>query len=187
MNPLKNPFTKNQVGHPAGLHGKLGLFLPTRKLISALYVPDRWARLGLRGWSPYLLAIPDSSPTWTVDGQATIEVTASTPVKFAAVGVGVHSLAAVVIELYDAGSQQSIINSSGPNLLLDNLGGTAKFPFFFKKPYTMDAGNTLILTVTNLSLTQNQGQVVLWGYEPLFPGITQAPASDEPVWPGALS
>jgi len=189
MNPLTNVWTKNQVGQPPGNHGRMGLWLHTRKMISAAFVPDRWQRRQIKGWAPYMLAIPDGSQLFTVGAQQTVEVTASCPVNFAAVGFAIKSFGPCVIELYDVNSDQALINASGPAIQISNLGGNGKFPFFLKRMYCMDLGNTLIATITDLSGSQNSGQIVLYGYEPLFPGVIETAPKQQvsPVWPAALT
>ena len=189
MNPYTNVWTKNQMNQPPGNHGRMGLWMTTRKMLTAPFVPDRWQRRQIKGWAPYSMAIPDGGQLWTVAGQATVEVTGTCPVNFAVVGIAVESFGACVLELYDVNSDQAIINASGPALQMPNLGGTGKYPFFFKKLYCMDVGNTLIATITDLSGSQNSGQIVLLGYEPLFPGVIDAPAKNQMLatWPNALT
>lgn len=189
MNPATNPWTKNQIGQPPGNHGKMGLWLSARKMLTSQFVPDRWQRRQIRGWAPYSMAIPDGGQLWTVAGQGTVEVTGTCPVNFAVVGFAVESFAPCVLELYDVNSDQALINASGPALQMPNLGGTGKYPFFLKRIFCMDVGNTLIATITDLSGAQNSGQIVLLGYEPLFPGVIEStPKTQMPaIWPNVLT
>ena len=78
--------------------------------------------------------------------------------------------------------------STRPGLLCfsKNLGGTGKQPTFLKQIYFMDPGNSLLLDVCNLADQRNQGQIVLHGYQPLFPGVIAQPAAALHVWPASL-
>ena len=190
MNPATNIFTREGYGAPAGRHGSLGLWLNTRKLWTQPYVPNRWERMKIRGWRPYYLPIPSQFPgIWQLDGNDTQEFIGTAPVYFACVGIGVFSLQpeGANVKLYSDQAEQAFIYPNGPDLHIDNLGGTGKNPFFLKEPYFMDPGDSILCDLTNLSDNPNQGQIVLYGFSPRFPGLVPTQPKPVPaVWPQVL-
>jgi len=174
MDPQTNPWTRQSYGAPPGRHGSMGLWLSARKQITSAYVPDRWQRRGLLGWMSYWLSIPSVRPgIWQVGPEDTLEFEAVCPVNFAVAGIMQHcnQPEGALVELYDVENDQAFINPGGPALRLANLGGDAKHPFFLKRLHPMNAGNSILVDITNLSETStNTGQIVLFGYQPVFPG-----------------
>lgn len=172
MNPSTNVWTRPSYGAPPSNHGRFGLWLSQRKLITSAYVPNRWQRLGIRGWRPYWMPIPSDQPYFQLLAQQTLEYEAVCPVFFVMFGALAfcNQPEGALVELYDTENDQALINPNGPALRLANAGGDAKNPFFFKRPLPMDAGSAILADITNLSLNTNYGQIALYGYQPLFPG-----------------
>ena len=173
MDPRTNVWTRQSFGAPPGRHGQLGLWLNARKQITSAFVPDRWQRRGILGWRSYWLSIPSTPPGyWQVGGQDTLEFEAVCPVNLVMAGVmqTCNQPEGALVELYDVENDQALINPSGPKLRLANLGGDARNPFFLKRMHPMNAGNSILVDITNLSAVTNTGQIVLYGFTPLFPG-----------------
>ncbi len=174
QNPATNVFTRQNFGAPPSAQGKLGLFLPRRKLLSGIYLPSRWERAKIRGWVPYMLSIPSiGNGLWSLAAQDTQQFSATCPVYFAVTGFLTWSnlSAGAQITLYDVNAQHALINPSGPDLLATLLGGNAKNPFWLKEFFFLDPGDTLLADITNLSMSAQIGQVVAFGNMPLFPGV----------------
>jgi hypothetical protein len=156
----------------------MGLFLPRRKLISAAYLPSRWERAKIKGWSPYRLTIPSGFPgMWLLDGGDTAQFSGACPVYFALAGFSVfHSQPeGGTVEIYDVNTEMALINPAGPALSLDNLGGDGRHPFWLKEFLFLDPGDVLLATVTNSSPNTQQGQIVADGYQPQFAGVLPEP------------
>ena len=180
--PANNPFTRGNYGAPPSEHGKLGLYLPQRGLITQPYLPSRWERFKLRGWSPFHLAIPspfagNATGLWQLDAEDTEQFSAQCPIYFCAAGFVQWSNQpeGAQIQIFDVNSQQPLISPGGPDLLLANLGGTGKRPFFFKKLLFLDPGDELLATISNLSPNPQIGQVAIIGFQPMFAGDLGTP------------
>jgi len=173
MDPRTNLWTRQNCGAPPGRHGSLGLWMGARKLITSAFVPDRWQRRGVLGWRPYWLSIPSQRPGyWQVGPQDTLEFEAVCPVNLVVAGIMqfCNQPEGALVELYDVENDQALINPGGPSLRLANLGGDAKHPFFLKRLHPMNAGNSILVDIANLSTRTNTGQIVVYGFTPLFPG-----------------
>lgn len=156
----------------------MGLFLPYRKLLSPGYLPSRWERLKIRGWVQYLMPIPSDFPGMIQLGaQEADQFSAQCPSYFALIGFNAFwsQPEGATIDLYEMDTEQSLTSTNGPSLLIDNLGGTAKHPLFLKEFFFMDPGDSLLATVTNLSLNAGQGQIVAVGYAPVTQNVDDAP------------
>ncbi len=183
MNPAKNLFTRQNYGAPPPDHGPLGLFLPYRKLISGAYLPSRWQRMKIRGWIQYMMPIPSDFPGMIqLDGQDAEEYSAQTPSYFALAAFNIfwNQPEGATIDLYEMDTETSLISTAGPSLLLENLGGTAKHPTFLKELFFMDPGDSLLATVTNLSLNPGQGQIVAVGFAPVT-HVVENPPQGPPI------
>jgi hypothetical protein len=180
--PEHNPFTRENYGAPPSEHGKLGLYLAQRGLISSLYIPSRWERFKLKGWVPFHLAIPapvagNQTGLWQLDGNDTEQFSAPCPIYYAIAGFVQWSNQpeGAQIQLFDVNSQQPFVSPGGPDLLLANFGGTGKRPFFFKELLFLDPGDELLATITNLSPNPQIGQVAAIGFQPMFAGDLGTP------------
>ena len=178
MNLALNPFTKKNLGGPKPEHGRMGLFLPSRKLLTPQYLPSRWERLKAKGWCSYWLPIPSDFPGMCQLGpQETEQFTASCPAYFALAGF--HSFSnqpeGCTIDVYETNTQQSLTRTAGPSLLLSNLGGNAQHPLFLEEFFFMDPGDNLLATITNQSPNAVQGQVVAFGFGPVTSVVTPLP------------
>lgn len=178
MNPATNPFTKQNYGAPPAEHGPMGLFLPQRKLISSCYLPSRWERAKIKGWSPYRLTIPSAFPgLWSLAGNDTQEFAGACPVYFVLTGFSqFHSQPeGATVELYDVNTEMALINPGGPALNIDLLGGDGKRPFWLKTFLFLDPGDVLLAQIANQSANAQQGQLVADGYQPQFAGVLPTP------------
>ena len=177
-NPMSNPWTRESYGAPPAAQGGLGLFLPQRKLITPAWIPNRWERFKIRGWVPYMLAIPSEQipgfnhGLWALEPYDVQQFAAPCPVYFAVGGFVSwnNQPEGATIAIYDVNAQQSLTNPSGPDPFVSNIGGTGKHPFFLKKFQFMDPGNEIIATITNNSPNNQLGQFAAIGFQPLFPG-----------------
>jgi hypothetical protein len=178
MDPATNIWTRDNYGAPPAEQGPLGLFLPQRKLISSAWLPTRWERAKIKGWSPYRLTIPSAFPgMWNLDVGASAEFSAAVPVYFAIAGFSeYHSQPeAATVELYDVNTQMALINPGGPALDIRNFGGSGKHPFWLKEFLFLDPGDVLLAQIANQSDLAQQGQIVADGYQPQFAGVMPDP------------
>jgi hypothetical protein len=177
MDPATNIFTRDNFGAPPAAQGKLGLFLPTHKLISSAWLPTRWERAKIKGWSQYRLTIPSAFPgMFQLAAGDTEEYSAACPVYFALVGFSQYcnQPSGVTVEIYDVNTETALINPAGPALNLSNLGGTGKAPFWLKEFLFLDPGDVLQASIANGNTSPVQGQIVADGYQPQFAGILPA-------------
>ena len=184
MDPATNIWTRDNYGAPPAEQGPMGLFLPRRKLISSAWLPTRWERAKIKGWSPYRLTIPSAFPgMWQLDGGASQEFSAACPVYFALAGFSAYwsQPEAVTIELYDVNTETALINPAGPALDIRNFGGDGKHPFWLKEFMFLDPGDVLLATIANQSDNAQQGQIVADGYQPQFAGVLPEPKAPNPA------
>lgn len=190
MNLQSNPFTAMNAGAPPPRH-PMGLFLPRRKLISSIYLPDRWQRLKIKNWWPYSQTIPGEFPgIFTLTSQETNDFSAGVPTYFCLTGFSVflypypganiNQTPQITIELYHPETNQALINPNSPPMLVNLLGGNGKNPFFFKEFFFMDPGDTLLARLSNLGTLTQQGQIVANGFYPVLFGVKQQPAASGP-------
>ena len=178
MNPATNIWTRENYGAPPAAQGPQGLYLPRRGLISAAWLPSRWERAKIRGWSPYRLTIPSAFPgMWSLDPGESQEFSGACPVYFALAGFSqFHSQPeGGTIELYDVNTETALINPFGPALSLDNLGGDGRHPFWLKRFLFLDPGDVLQAVIASASVNPQQGQIVCDGYQPQFAGVLPEP------------
>lgn len=173
--PATNPFTRENFGAPPSEHGALGLFLPQRGMLSAQYLPSRWERFKLRGWSPFHMAIPSpvgsiNNGLWQLNANDTQQFSGVCPVYYCIAGFVGFSFEpeGAQVQVFDVNSQQPLVSPGGPDLLLSNLAGTGKRPFLLKKLLFLDPGDELLATITNLSPYANVGQLAAVGFQPMF-------------------
>jgi hypothetical protein len=181
--PAHNPFTRENYNAPPSEHGKLGLWMAQRGLLSSLYIPSRWERFKLRGWAPFHLAIPapdagNTTGLWQLDANETEQYAAPCPIYYAIAGFVQWSSQpeGAQIQLFNVNAQQPLVSPGGPDLLLENLAGTGKRPFFFKKLLFLDPGDEILATITNLSPNPQVGQVAAIGFQPMFASDLGTPA-----------
>jgi hypothetical protein len=174
MDQQTNVWTKGNFGAPPAEQGPLGLFLPTRKLISAAWLPSRWERAKIKGWTPYRLTIPSLFPgLWYLDGGESAQFSGACPVYFALAGFSqYHSQPeGATVELYDVNTEMALVNPAGPALNIKNFGGDGKHPFWLKEFLFLDPGDVLLAQISNQSASAQQGQIVADGYQPQFAGV----------------
>ena len=190
MDPATNIWTRDNYGAPPAEQGSLGLFLPKRKLISSAWLPTRWERAKIKGWTPYRLTIPSAFPgLWYLDGDETAEFSGACPVYFALAGFSAYGSQpeGTSIDLYDVNTETALINPAGPALALQNFGGDGKHPFWLKEFLFLDPGDVLLAQISNQSAIAQQGQLVADGYQPQFAGVLpeakpQVPAPGTPFF-----
>lgn len=178
MHPSQDPFTRQNYGAPAPEHGPMGLFLPYRKLLSPGYLPSRWQRMKVDRWIPYWLPIPSDFPGMIqLGGQEADEFSGQTPSYLAIIGFNAfwNQPEGATVTLYEMDTEQSLVSTTGADLQLECLGGTAKHPLFLKEFFFMDPGDSILATVTNQSANPGQGQVVAVGFAPLVQKIENQP------------
>lgn len=174
MEPSTNVFTKENFGAPPPAHGKLGLYIPRRGLLSSAYLPSRWQRKKIEGWRLYMLSIPATFPgMFSLAAQDTEQFTANVPVYFALGGfVGTtNNSAGVQVQLFYQEQQQALVNPFGPDLQLSNLAGDGQNTTWLKEFMFMDPGDTLVATIANLAPVSQQGQFVAVGFQPMYLGL----------------
>lgn len=176
MNPTTNPYTKQNIGAPRSRHGALGAWLPSRKLTSSAYIPNRWDREKIKNWGIYFVTIPSVFPgTFTIGPSDTLEFEAVMPPQFALESLmqSSNQPESVRLELYDTKRNQAIINPGGPELMIGNVGGNGQNRLFLKRLYFFEENTTVLATIANLSANQQSGQIVMVGYTPGSPGIVE--------------
>jgi len=177
MDPATNLWTRENYGAPPAAQGRMGLFLPQRKLISSAWLPTRWERAKIKGWSPYRLTIPSAfQGMWQLTPGQSEEFSGACPVYFALAGFSqYHSQPeGGTVEIYDVNTEMALINPAGPALSLDLLGGDGKHPFWLKEFLFLDPGDVLLATISSASVNNQQGQIVADGYQPQFAGVLPA-------------
>ena len=176
MNPATNPYIAPNLGAPASRQGALGAWLNYRKLTSSAYIPNRWDREQIKHWSLYFVTLPAVFPgTFTIAPSETLEFPAVLPPQFALESLMVSSNQpeGVRLSLYDEKRNQAIVNPTGPELMLGNLGGNGKTRLFLKRLYFFELSTTLLASIANMSASQQSGQIVLVGYTPGSPGMVE--------------
>jgi hypothetical protein len=176
MNPVTNPYTRENLGAPRSRMGAMGTYLSYRGLRSSAYIPNRFDRDKIKNWSLYFCTLPAVFPgVFTIAPNDTLEFESILPPQFALESLMISSNQpeSVRLTLYDMNRNQAIINPGGPELMIPNLGGTGKFRLFLKSLYFFEPSTTLLASIANLSANQQSGQIILVGYTPGSPGMVE--------------
>jgi hypothetical protein len=157
MQPANGPMPRNT----------LGLWLGYRKLITRPYVPSVGERQRLAGTRPFQAVIQ-----YDLDPQASDSFFTVAPTFFAAWGLVGWSVQpeGVQVNLLDPPRNRQL--SDNP-IVINNLVGTAKHPFFFRSSigslkdrgglYFFEPGTQILAKIANLSKQPNSGAIVLCG------------------------
>lgn len=149
----------------------LGLWLSTGKLASRAFVPSAKDRKPLLGLRPFWQVFGGQTGDVTIPANQWVElrqvcqsdfiahsIMISTTVGGTSANPGVRAQIRDMSTMPGKGSKFSI---SGVNDV--NFGGSARHPFFLRKPYRFRAGHTIVVRIQNLQASANNVQVVISG------------------------
>ena len=148
----------------------LGLWLTTRNITSRAYVPSLRDRQQMRGLRPFWQCFGGAGGDVAIPANQWVELRQVCQSDFIAHSlmvsnsVGTSANPGVRVQIRDQSTMPGKRNKfslAGVNDV--NFGGTAKRPFFFRKPYRFRAGRTIVVRIQNLQASTNNVQVVLAG------------------------
>lgn len=164
-----NIWTRTRGGPPPRF--ALGLWLPIRKLVSSAYSPNRRDRAQLLGGRPFFQVFGGGTGDVTIPAGQWVELTQVFQTDFIAHTImvstsqgGTSASPGVRLQIRDMSTQpgrQKRFSLVGVNDV--NMGGTARRPFFLRKPYRFVAGHTILVKIQNLQAVANNVQVVIAG------------------------
>jgi hypothetical protein len=160
--------SQDRVPGTPGNHA-LGFWLTYRKMATAAYVPGQKSRMALIGRQPfwYNLGFPNTTfapmtPNENEDDRITV---INDFILLAILGSAVDTTGAInsdfAIQLIDSGKgerwQEVLMNAT-------NICGTARHPFYLRRPHKVNAGSPIICRFQNFHPTNNNmPQVTLFG------------------------
>jgi len=149
----------------------LGLWLSTAKLVSRAFVPSARDRLPMRGLRAFWQVFGGTTGDVSIPANQWVELRqvcqsdfiAHTLMVSTTVG-GTSANPGVRVQIRDMSTQPGKgkrFSLVGVNDV--NFGGSARHPFFFRKPYRFRAGHTILVKIQNLQASANNVQVVIAG------------------------
>lgn len=149
----------------------LGLWLSSAKLASRAYVPSAKDRKQMSGLRAFWQVFGGPTGDVTIPASQWVELRQVCQSDFIAHTVMISTTAGgtsanpgVRMQIRDMstmpgkGSKFSIAPVNDVN-----AGGSARHPFFFRKPYRFRAGHTILVRIQNLQASTNNVQVVIAG------------------------
>ena len=161
-------FTKGRIAGMPTRHA-LGFWITTRKLATSAFIPGQRSRMALYGRQPfwYNFGFPNTTfaamtPNSNEDDRITV---INDFILCGMMGSAVDTAGVVnfdfAIQLIDSGKkerwQEVLVN-------VENLCGTARHPFYLKRPHKILAGSPIICRFQNFHVTNNNmPQVTFFG------------------------
>lgn len=153
----------------------LGLWLPSAKLASRAYVPEAHSRRHMMGKRPFWFVFGgDNGGDVSIPASQWVElrhvcesdftmhtILVSTTVGGTTTNVGVRCQ---IRDMNPQPGKATKLLSKGavPDV---SFGGSARHPFFLRKPYTFRQGHIIVVRIQNMQASTNGVQVVLVGVQ----------------------